>query len=273
MNTIIYIVAAAIGLYLSLVGFIFSLLHGLVFAITVGALLVAAHIGAFLYVRKKALEGKGRLAALALVLPMIVVGGGAMIIGMGINAASTLFIFLKPDSPAFTSECRTAGARFYKLPTSPVHSIAYDWTSRKAPLYNEFRVIFGSRVSPGYSEKPFPPSIEFVEGKRSKWEGPPVHGPDGPYFRRPKVGARYPIADLTADVLVTYRVGPEEELEKAEEDQGLVTYEVTVTDRRTSERLASLRYAIDAKNMRGCGLTDDNTMSVHSFILKSIGVQ
>ena len=273
MNIIIYIVAAAIGLYLSLLGFVFSLLHGLLFAFIVGALLVAAHIGAFLYVRKKAMEGKGRLAALALVSPMIVVGGGAMIIGIGISAVSFLFIFLKPDSPAFTSECRTAGAQFYKLPASPVHSIAHDWASKKAPPYNEFSVMFGTRVSPGYAEKPYPPSIEFVEGRRSKWEGRPLNGPDGPYFRRPKVGARYAITDLTADVLVMYRVGPEEELEKAEDDQGLVTYEVTVTDRRTSERLASLRYAIDAKNMRGCGLTDDDTMNVRSFVLKSIGVQ
>jgi hypothetical protein len=33
-----------------------------------------------------------------------------------------------------------------------------------------------------------------------------------------------------------------------------------------------LRYVIDAKNMRGCGLTDDNTMNERSFVLRSIGV-
>jgi hypothetical protein len=273
VNIIIYIVAAAMGLYLSLIGLVFALLHGLLFTFIIGASLLTAHIAAFLYVRKKAMEGKGRLAALALVLPMIVVAGGALVITWGIEAVSFLVTFVKPDSAAFRSECRTAGAQFYKLPTSPVHSIAYDWTSKKPPPYNEFSVMVGTRVSPGYSEKPYPPSIEFVEGRRSKWEGRPLNGPDGQYFRRPKVGARYAITDLTADVLVMYRVGPEEELEKAEEDQGLVTYEVTVTDRRTSERLASLRYAIDAKNMRGCGLTDDNTMNVRSFVLKSIGVQ
>jgi hypothetical protein len=268
VNIIIYIVAAAIGLYLSLVGVFFALLHGPLFAFIVGALLLAGHIGSVLYVRKKAMEGKGRLAALALVSPMFVVFGLAQLFGIG----GFIFTLLKPDSRAFTLECKTAGAQFYKLPTSPVHSIAYDWTTKKAPPYNTFSVIFGTRVSPGYSEEPYPPSIEFVEGRRSKWEGRPLTGPDGPYFRRPKVGARYAITDLTADVLIMYRIGPEEELEKAEEDQGLVTYEVTVTDRRTSERLASLRYAIDAKNMRGCGLTDENTMNVRSFVLRSIGL-
>ena len=103
-------------------------------------------------------------------------------------------------------------------------------------------------------------------------DGRPPDGPDGRYVLQPRTGGLYPITDLTADVLVLYRVDPEEELEKAAEAQGLVTYEVTVTDRRTSEKLAALRYVIDAKNMRGCGLTDDGTMSERFFILRSIGV-
>jgi len=70
VNIIIYIVAGAIGLYLSLLGVFFALIASPLFAFILGALLLAAHIASILYVRKKAMEGKGRLAALALVSPM-----------------------------------------------------------------------------------------------------------------------------------------------------------------------------------------------------------
>ena len=77
---------------------------------------------------------------------------------------------------------------------------------------------------------------------------------------------------MTADVLVHYEILPEEELRKAENDQGIVSYEVTVTDRRTQEKLAILKYVLDVKKMRGCGLTGEKTMSVRSFVGKVIGL-
>ena len=79
MNIVIYIVAAAIGLYLSCFGILFALLSGLLFASLIGGLLVAAHIGSFYYVRRKAMQGKGRQAAIALVLPLPLVGGVLMV--------------------------------------------------------------------------------------------------------------------------------------------------------------------------------------------------
>ncbi len=269
MAYLAYIVAGVVGLMFSGLGFVFALLGGPQLAFLIGGLLLVAHAGAIFYVVRKARAGKGPWVAIVLVLPIFVVMGLVQLFVLG----GFIITLLKPDSQAFTLECKTAGAQYYKLPTSAVHSIAYDWTSKNAPRYNNFTVKFGTRVDLGYSDLPYPPSIEFVERRRSNLEGTPLKGPDGPYVRRPKVGAYYAITDLTADVLVMYRVGHEEELEKAAEDQGLVTYEVTVTDRRTSERLASLRYAIDAKNMRGCGLTDDKTMNERSFVLRSIGLR
>ena len=283
MNIIIYIVAAAIGLYLSLLGFVFSLLHGPLFAFIVGALLVAAHIGSFLYVRKKAMEGKGRLAALALVSPMFVVGGGALVIGWGIQAVS----FFEPDSPAFKSECRTAGAQFYKLPTSPVHSIAYDWDGYYAPRFiTHFALGFGGHAnsmgfSDGYSDHfPYPSAIEFTERKRRPdSKGLPAGAP-GPYVRFPRWDGRFPrqdtsygITTLTADVLVTYHLTSTEDLEKATPQQGIVTYDLTVTDRRNGEKLASLRYVIDERKDRACGSTEGTTMNERAFVLKAVGVQ
>ena len=75
MNIVIYIIAAAIGLLISCLGMVFALLGGLLFASLIGGLLVAAHIGSFYYVRRKAIQGKGRQAAIVLVLPLPLVGG------------------------------------------------------------------------------------------------------------------------------------------------------------------------------------------------------
>lgn len=286
MTTIIYIIAGAIGLYLSLLGVMFSLLHGLLFASIVGALLLAAHIASILYVRKKAMEGKGRLAALALIAPMFVVGGGALVIGWGIAAVSFVVSFVEPDSPAFTSECRTAGAQFHKLPSSPVRSIAYDWDGKFAPRFiTKFAVSIGGRVvdsklfSDGYSDHdPYPSVIEFTERKRRPdSKGAPSEAP-GPYVRFPRWDGRYPrkntsygITTLTADALVAYQLTSTEALVESPPQRGIVTYDLTVTDRRNGEKLASLRYVIDEKKDRACGLTGDNEMDERKFVLKAIG--
>ena len=268
MAYLAYIAAGVVGLLFSSVGIVFAMLGGLQFAFLIGGLLLLGHAGAIFFVVRMARVGKGPQAAIVLILPIFVVVGLALLFGIG----GVIFTLLKPDSQAFALACKSAGAQYYKLPTSAVHSIAYYWTSKNAPPYNKFSVMLGSRVSLGYSDEPYPPSIEFVERRRSNLEGRPLNGPAGSYVRHPRTGAFYTITDLTADVLVMYDVDPEEELDKASADQGLITYEVTVTDRRTSEKLSTLRYAIDAKNMRGCGLTDDNTMNERSFVLRSIGV-
>ena len=70
MNIVIYLVAAAIGLVLSSMAIVFALLGGLAFAYLIGGLLAAAHIGSFVYVRRMAVQGKGRQAAIALALPL-----------------------------------------------------------------------------------------------------------------------------------------------------------------------------------------------------------
>lgn len=283
MNIIIYIVAGAIGLYLSLLGVVFSLLHGILFASIVGALLLAAHIGSIVYVRKKAMEGKGRLAALALVSPMFIVGGGAMVIGWGIAAVS----FFEPESPAFKAECRTAGAQFHKLPASPVHSIAYDWDGNYAPrIITHFTLGFGGHpdsmgFTDGYFDSfPYPPVIEFTERKRRPdSKGSPAGAP-GPYVRLPRWDGRFPRQDtsygietLTADALVTYQWTSTEDLKQATPQKGIVTYDLTVTDRRNGNKLASLRYVIDEKKDRACGTTAGSTMNERAFVLKAVGVQ
>lgn len=269
MKYVAYIVATLIGLMFSYMGFVFAILGGAQFAYLVCALLLLAYAGVIIFLIRKDRAGNGLRFAFVLALPMILVTVVLQFFALGKHGLSLLM----PDSEPFIAECKATGVKFDKLPSFPVHSIAYDWDGKYHPPFNRFEVKYGTRItSLGRSDFPHPKSIEFIERKRSSLEGRPIQGPDGPYIRFPQSGAYYSIPALTADVLVHYRVTPEEELRKAATNQGVVVYEVTVIDRRSEERLASLRYMIDAKQRRGCGLTGPNEMSERMFVLRAIGL-
>lgn len=265
-----YAAGALLGLMLSYLGFVFAMASGLRAAFIVGALLLLSYGSVIFYIIRKVKSGKGYPSGAVLALPMFLMTGVLLVGLIGLY----VFSLLIPDTESFISECKATGAQFSKPPSAPVRSIAYDWDGKYTPPFNRFEVMYGTRIkSLGISDFPHPQSIAFIERKRSNLEGRPAQGPDGPYIRFPPTGPYYSISAPTADVLVHYKIGPEEELRKSPSDQGIVRYEVTVTDRRTSETLATLRYVIDAKHRRGCGLTGENTMNVHSFVLKAIGLE
>ena len=219
---------------------------------------------------KKAKGGGNHKTAFVVFSLLLLVIGGPQIFRLAKYGVS----LLEPDSETFISECKTTGAEFLRSPASPVKSIAYDWDGPIAPSIAQFEVKYGTRIMSSRSDAfPEPEAVEFVERKRSSsLEGRPLQGPNGPYIRLPKTGNYYGISSLTADVLVHYRIEPEDELKKARKNRGPVRYAVIVTDRRTGEKLASLRYVVDEKLWRGCGLTGENTMSVRFFVLKALGL-
>lgn len=264
-----YFVAGASGLLISAMGLYFSLLGGPTALYLVGTLLLLSYVGVIVYIVIQVKLGNGHGAAISLLSPMFITTGALILFGLGARA----FNLMVPDSKQFLDECKSSGARYFKLPTSPVNSVAFDWNTKEHPPFDQFEVLFGTRISSlGRWAFQAGESIEYVERKRSNLEGHPSHGPDGPYIRFPKTGKYFAVTDVTADVLVHYEILPEEELRKAENDQGIVSYEVTVTDRRTQEKLAILKYVLDVKKMRGCGLTGEKTMSVRSFVGKVIGL-
>lgn len=273
MNFLLYIFAAAIGIFLPYVGTVFALLSGREFATLVGGLLVAAHVGTVVFVFNRARQGRGPQVAfvLAMPLPLVMVAMCLYLIG------HEVLILFEREPPEFSTACQTAGAKYYKLPDAPVHSVAYDWNSESAPTYTAFSLNFADRVSGlGMSDvlsPRCPDQLTFVERRHSsRREGLPPGSP-GPYVRFPCHGRFYGVTDLTADVLVKYQINPEEELREAPVNQRMVVYDLTVTDRRNDELLASFRYVIDAKNRRACGLTEDNKMNERTFVLKAIGLQ
>lgn len=257
-----YAAPTVLGLFFSFMGLMYAITGGVKAAYLIGGLLLLAYAGAISYVIKKAKEGEGSESAYVLMLPMFMVSAMQIVYSIGSYSVS----YTLPDSEAFSSECATAGVQYLKPPTLPVHSIAYVYETKHEPHFTSYSVSGGTRISSlSYYNPPDHPALEFVEA------GPfPV---DNKFSHKPKVGKGYSIDALTADVLVKVNMSPEEELRKALGSQGIVKYELIVIDRRTNEKLASLRYVTDAKNRRACGLTGEKVLSESSFILKAIGLQ
>lgn len=251
-----------LGLLFSFMGLVFAMTGGTgSLYITAGPLLLA-YAGAIFYVIKRANEGNGPKSAFVLALPMPFVS--AMFVVYSIGSHGVLFVI--PDAETFSSECKTAGAKYIKAPALPVHSIVYYNETKFRPHFTSLSVSWGSRISSlSYDNRPNHPSLEFTE------TGPNAFGHR--YTRHPKAEKEYGVDTLTADVLVKFKMSPEEELQKALGSQGIVSYELTVIDQRTNEELAQLRYVTDTENKRACGLTGENTLSERAFILKSIGLQ
>lgn len=179
----------------------------------------------------------------------------------------------------FTTACKDVGAHFFKMPALPVHSIAYDPSENIIGLYKTGR--YGRLGQIGGFDAPMPrfdAAIEFTEHRRGYGDG--ITSTDsGSYVRlMPKsndLNDRYRgnvVESLTADVLVTYRVFPKEELAKAPIAQGPVTHELTVTDRRDGQEIASMRYVIDQKGHHICGPMKNNVLSEKAFLAKALGL-
>lgn len=257
-----YAVPTALGLLFSYMGFIFAMTDGKDGAYLIGGLLFLTYVGVISYVVKKSKEEKGPESAYLLMLPMFMVSAMQIVYSIGSYSVS----YILPDSEEFSFECATAGAQYLKPPTLPVHSIAYVYETKYGPHFTSYTVSGGTRISSlSYYNSPDHPALEFVEAGPSRM--------DNKFSHKPKVGKGYSIDSPTADVLVRINMSPEVELRKALGSQGIVKYELTVIDRRTNEKLASLRYVTDAENRRACGLTGENIMSESFFILKAIGVQ
>ncbi len=264
----IYLVTGILGLAFALMGQLFAMTGGEESGYLHGALLALAYAGVLFYALRQAKRGRRTRAAVALLSPMFLVSGALVLVHFGLRAWEAL----RPDPADFVAACRNAGPHYASLPDAPVRSIAYDWNTEPAPPFNDVTVAFGTRITRlAYADGPHPGGIDYVERKRSSREGRPAAGPDGPYLRFPRNGAYHGVPELSADVLVRYTLHPERELQKAEPDQGMVHYALTVTDRRTGRQLATLRYVIDASRGRACGLTEEDRINERAFVLKAIG--
>lgn len=258
-----YATPTILGLFFSFMGMAFAMTGGKEAASIVGGLLILTYAVTIAYVIRKKQKGEGEQVAYLLMLPMFIVTGATMLFQFGKSSITQL----TPDSDTFISGCQSTGSKFIKLPTSPVESITYNWNTNIKPPFIQLQVN-GTRISSiRYLNLPVDvmPGIDFVEVKTSAaWA---KRG--GTFLKYTSPGKYTDVNQAAADVLVYYQISPEEELNKAVTEQGLVRYELTITDKRTEEKLASKHYLVDAKKGRACGTEIDD----RTFILRAIGKQ
>lgn len=178
---------------------------------------------------------------------------------------------VRANPPAFDLACKDAGAKFTAPPAQPVTSIAFDWEPRSHLPDHNYLLLDerGNITETRWTAPRFPGSIRFAEWRCCKREGRPTQG-SGPYIRRPNTGtmAYYAIAELTADALATYRVS---KMDMRGTEAGVQVVEITVTDRRDRQTLATLRYLIDRNARRACGSTAPGVMDETRFVLQAVG--
>jgi hypothetical protein len=259
-----YIGYAILGGFLSLWGYIGAAIVGNEAGQTMALLLSLAYFGVISFL---VFNEKPEKYAYVLVLPMIMVAGLHTIYAI----VGSSFSFLTTDSVAFTNECKATEVKYIKLPTKPVRSIAYDWDSKAAPTFIGYEIVYKTRISvASYLSQPNvnDQRIKFTEIKPTSNFGAPLLGAGSKYLRVPKEESFYGVDEFTADVLVKYKTSPIEQSKK----DGAIRYELTVSDRRNGDKLAYLRYVVDVKKQRACGLSGNGRVSDSLFIRKAIGL-
>lgn len=173
----------------------------------------------------------------------------------------------------FATLCRDAKVQFFMKPDLPVHSVAHDWSSRiRRDLKNRYELDESGKIlGIGWNPK-IRNHVDFIE-ERYTPNGRFGMGNLKPlYVRQPRKGEFYGVDNLMADVLVMHDVSSPEELDKPVNQQAQLKYTLTVSDRRTGEKLASMVYWVDMLNHRACGANLKNTIDEDVFILQAAGI-
>lgn len=175
--------------------------------------------------------------------------------------------------------CRQAGATLERKPTAPVRSIAYDWppAMESSPLWssgNSYQLDrFGRILSTNMGRSTFrsmapnePLRFEFTETRT----GSGKTGATAAFVRQWPNNTTESIESLTADAVLFYELSDPAELRKAPVDQRAIQYRLTLSDRRSGERLGTFVYVIDRLNGRACGANDGNDIDVSSFVASAV---
>ena len=187
--------------------------------------------------------------------------------------ASYAFGQIRPTSPELKAACKTAGVWFLSKPAQAVGSIAFDWSAKFPPQIDYLEFADDFRLSKIGSFNPeYPSQIAFTEKVKTEMQRDGTKSTT--IFRISRTGERTPGPVLAADVLVSYKyLAGEEELWKVSSQQGLVGYEITVTDRRDARELAKLRYFTELARERACGPAGTKVLHIQAFVLTALGMQ
>jgi hypothetical protein len=213
-------------------------------------------------------NAKGLLIAFS-AWPVASLVGIAVVLGR--LAVSNFVSDHESPTPEFELACKSAGAKYLVKPRTPVRSIAYDWEGRGPRQTNTFELAKSGRIrSESFQRARLPASIEFIEERCCANRGSPLTG-EGPYIREPNSGNLnyFGVKELSADALVTYAIST---LGTSAPGAELTQVNLTVSDRRDGQTLATLKYVSDAKNRKMCEATSEGTIDEAVFVRKAIGL-
>lgn len=184
------------------------------------------------------------------------------------------------DSPEFIAACKGAGVKLLDKPVAPVRSIAYDFDPKRISnwsgasrieLDNTGRTIgFGGFSKHNSVEAKKKLNFEFTERRAGDGAGFPLINPSASYYHFATGRAYYGVDNLSADVLAFLDVDNPVEYSKAPISQGVIRYQITLTDRRSGAILGVQVFVVDRLNHRACGVNVDNTISPSAFVFDAI---
>ena len=182
-----------------------------------------------------------------------------------------VFALVEPIPTEVAETCKSGGPRYLLSPATPVHSIAFVWktslergrfsyVNKDARKFGRFRFL---------DEIEYPQTVHFIERE--------FHGGFGvrtdehwPFMSKPNGGVFVGAAESIADALVTYEIT---KLSKVDAKNMFELADITVSDRRNGQVLASLRYPTDGHNTPLCGETSPGEVNIAEFIFRAIGVR
>ena len=188
------------------------------------------------------------------------------------------------ETPEFINLCKTAGVKLLEKPVAPVRSIAYDWDPQRLkgrPHVDRFELDGDGRIGVigGFSERNSVEAqkkniFEFTEIRRDSYRsGAASQNPSAPYYRFTDLSTKQPyygVDNLSADVLAYLDVDNPDELRKAPIKQGVIRYQLTLSDRRSGAILGVQTFVVDRINNRACGANVGNNISQNAFIYDAI---
>jgi len=267
MKVIVYIIFAAIGLFIS-----FFVLMAASFAQSSGIYLLwlVFYLIAIIFLVFQAEKGNGPAFSFVLVLPPILAVLVALLFAFAAN--NLKHVQKNLNYSEFQKVCRNSGTKFYKLPTTPVHSVANDRSCY--PYYNYYetsdngKIVYKSgKMHDEYYNKTFPDQIEFIECLNN--EGKAKHIRD--LSEQRKFSYSQDINKWSADVMVEHKIKPLRWAFIFPLD--IYRHHIIVKDRRNGQALAELKYFINKMNQHACGLTNAKEIDEKYFVLKAIGLE
>jgi hypothetical protein len=189
------------------------------------------------------------------------------------------------EQDSFEVLCRDVGVSLMERPSGPVRSLAYDWDPQRLeygrPQFDRFELDAHGRIGamggfplPRSDEHAKKLDFDFTESRVPDGRsGAATINPGAPYYHFPAFRLRQPyygVDALSADVVLHIDVSHPDELRKARSRQGVVRYELTLTDRRSGDVLGVQRFVVDQVNRRACGANVDGNISQDAFIHDAI---